>query len=128
MSRNAHLQREQLPEQWTRAFTSATLIGGGAIGGIIGTSLFRAKDSPDYRPGILTCLLANALMIAIIGVLTLRFMGENKKARNEGRLTRGWRDSCILINTCVTTWVRDFRGSVMLFIGARVHVLVSNQR
>jgi len=75
--------------QWKRAFTSATLIGGGAIGGIIGTSVFRAKDAPGYRPGILTCLLANALMIVIIGILSLRFSRANKRARTEGKANEG---------------------------------------
>jgi hypothetical protein len=45
-------QANNVRGQWKRALTSATLIGGGAIGGIIGTTVFRAKDAPGYRPGI----------------------------------------------------------------------------
>ena len=75
--------------QWKRAFTSATLIGGGAIGGIIGTSVFRAKDAPGYRPGMLACLLANALIIVIVGILSLKFWKANKRANAGGKIIAG---------------------------------------
>jgi hypothetical protein len=79
-------QANNVRGQWKRAFTSATLIGGGAIGGIIGTSVFRAKDAPGYRPGILTCLLANALIIVIVGILSLKFWRANKRAAAGGKI------------------------------------------
>jgi len=82
-------QANNVRGQWKRAFTSATLIGGGAIGGIIGTSVFRAKDSPGYRPGILTCLLANALMIAIVAWLSFKFWRANKRVRAGGKRIEG---------------------------------------
>ncbi len=34
-----------------RAFASAITIGGGGIGGIIASTVFRSKDAPGYRPG-----------------------------------------------------------------------------
>ncbi len=34
-----------------RAFATAITIGGGAVGGIIAATVFRAKDAPKYRPG-----------------------------------------------------------------------------
>lgn len=79
-------QANNVRGQWKRALTSATLIGGGAIGGIIGTTVFRAKDAPDYVPGILTCLIANALIILIVALLTLKFWRANKRARNGGKV------------------------------------------
>jgi hypothetical protein len=78
-------QANNVRGQWKRAFTSATLIGGGAIGGIIGTSVFRAKDAPGYRPGMLTCLLANALIIVIVGLLTIKFYRANQRVRAGGK-------------------------------------------
>jgi len=78
-------QANNVRGQWKRAFTSATLIGGGAIGGIIGTSVFREQDAPGYRPGILTCLLANALMIVIVAFLTIKFSRANQRVRACGK-------------------------------------------
>ncbi|TVY51137.1 MFS transporter prlL [Lachnellula cervina] len=78
-------QANNVRGQWKRAFTSATLIGGGAIGGIIGTSVFRAQDSPGYRPGILTCLIANALIIAIVAALSFKFYRANKRVDAGGK-------------------------------------------
>jgi len=60
------------------------LVGFGGIGGIIGSTVFREKDSPAYRPGIEACLIANGLIIIIVALMTLRFRSENKKAE-EGR-------------------------------------------
>jgi hypothetical protein len=72
-------QSNNIRGQWKRAFTSATLIGGGAIGGIIGTSVFRPKDAPGYKPGILACLLAQVLTIVVVAVLSLKFHLANKR-------------------------------------------------
>lgn len=47
--------------------------------------MFRAKDAPGYRPGILTCLLANALMICIVGLLSLKFYRANYRVRAGGK-------------------------------------------
>ncbi|KAE8454444.1 hypothetical protein EG329_000066 [Mollisiaceae sp. DMI_Dod_QoI] len=82
-------QANNVRGQWKRALTSATLIGGGAIGGIIGTTVFRAKDAPNYRPGILTCLLANALMIVIVAALTFKFWRANKRVKAGGKMIEG---------------------------------------
>ncbi|KAG5219528.1 MFS substrate transporter [Salix suchowensis] len=34
-----------------RAFASAIAIGGGGVGGIVASTVFRSKDAPGYRPG-----------------------------------------------------------------------------
>jgi MFS family permease len=78
-------QSNNIRGQWKRAFTSATLIGGGAIGGIIGTSVFRPADSPGYRPGILACLLAQVLTIVVVGLLSLKFHLANKRVDAGGK-------------------------------------------
>lgn len=83
-------QSNNIRGQWKRAFTSATLIGGGAIGGIIGTSVFRPVDSPSYRPGILACLIANVLMIIIVLLLSLKFYRANKRVDAGGKQIEGY--------------------------------------
>jgi len=82
-------QANNVRGQWKRALTSATLIGGGAIGGIIGTSVFRAKDAPGYRPGILACLLAQVLTIVVVALLSLKFWRANKRVDAGGKLIEG---------------------------------------
>lgn len=82
-------QANNIRGQWKRALTSATLIGGGAIGGIIGTTAFRAKDAPNYKPGILACLIANALTIVVVAGLTLKFWQANKRAQAGGKVIEG---------------------------------------
>ena len=44
--------------QWKRALASATLVGAGGIGGIVGTTVFRQEDKPEYRPGMYATILA----------------------------------------------------------------------
>ncbi|KAL4986010.1 major facilitator superfamily domain-containing protein [Aspergillus falconensis] len=82
-------QSNNIRGQWKRALTSATLIGGGSIGGILGTTVFRAQDAPDYRPGLLTTILANAVMVLIVGVLTMKFYRANKRVDAGGKPIEG---------------------------------------
>ncbi|KAL6253261.1 hypothetical protein RBB50_000984 [Rhinocladiella similis] len=82
-------QGNNIRGQWKRALTSATLVGGGSIGGIIGTTVFRAQDAPNYRPGILTCLIANALIVLIVAWLSWKFNRANKRAMNGGKVIEG---------------------------------------
>ncbi|KAL4812949.1 major facilitator superfamily domain-containing protein [Aspergillus spinulosporus] len=82
-------QSNNIRGQWKRALTSATLIGGGSIGGILGTTVFRAQDTPNYRPGLLTTMLANAIMILIVGALTLKFYRANKRVDAGGKPVEG---------------------------------------
>ncbi|KAI9372451.1 major facilitator superfamily domain-containing protein [Aspergillus egyptiacus] len=82
-------QSNNIRGQWKRALTSATLIGGGSIGGILGTTVFRAQDAPDYQPGLLTTMIANAVIIIIVGVLTLKFHRANKRVDAGGKAIEG---------------------------------------
>ncbi|EXJ65767.1 uncharacterized protein A1O5_11008 [Cladophialophora psammophila CBS 110553] len=65
---------------WKRAFSSATLIAFGGIGGIIASTAYRAQDAPGYRPGIWTSFSLNCLNICIVGILTVYFRHCNRKA------------------------------------------------
>ncbi|KAL4966538.1 major facilitator superfamily domain-containing protein [Aspergillus stella-maris] len=82
-------QSNNIRGQWKRALTSATLIGGGSIGGILGTTVFRAQDAPDYIPGLLTTMLANAIIIVLVGALTLKFHRANKRVDAGGKAIEG---------------------------------------
>jgi MFS family permease len=73
-------QANNIRGQWKRAFCSATLVGFGAIGGIVGSTVFRSKDSPGYVPGISVALGAQALICIVVLVLTLEFRRQNAKA------------------------------------------------
>lgn len=69
--------------------TSATLVGGGSIGGIIGTTVFRAQDAPNYRPGMLATLIANALIVLIVIALSFKFHQANKRVDAGGKPIEG---------------------------------------
>lgn len=45
-------QANNVRGQWTRAFSSATLVGMGGLGGIVSSLVFRDQDAPEYRPGM----------------------------------------------------------------------------
>lgn len=72
-------QANNIRGQWKRAFCSATLVGFGGIGGIIGSTIFRGQDSPTYRPGIMGTMTANGLSILIVLALSLKFWRANKR-------------------------------------------------
>lgn len=45
-------QANNVRGQWTRALSSATLVGFGGIGGIASSLVFRSQDAPGYKPGM----------------------------------------------------------------------------
>jgi len=49
-------QANNVRGQWPRAFSSATLVGFGGVGGIVSSLVFRSQDSPTYRPGMYTTI------------------------------------------------------------------------
>jgi MFS family permease len=82
-------QANNIRGQWKRALCSATLVGAGGIGGIIGSTVFREVDAPNYHPGIMTCMIANALVIVITGLLSLKFWRANKRVDAGGKPIEG---------------------------------------
>lgn len=82
-------QANNIRGQWKRALCSATLVGAGGIGGIIGSTVFREQDAPKYGPGIMTCMIANGLVIVITLLLTLKFHRANKRADGGGKAIEG---------------------------------------
>ncbi|PHH63185.1 hypothetical protein CDD81_6236 [Ophiocordyceps australis] len=63
------MQANNVRGQWKRAFTSATLIGSGGVGGIAGSLIFRAQDKASgYRMGMyicLGCLIVNLVLMVL---------------------------------------------------------------
>jgi hypothetical protein len=48
-----------------RSVASALVIGFGGVGGIFATTVFRQKDYPRYRPGILAVVACQIMIIVI---------------------------------------------------------------
>ncbi|KAG9241273.1 major facilitator superfamily domain-containing protein [Calycina marina] len=82
-------QANNIRGQWKRALCSAILVGFGGIGGIIGSTVFREEDAPKYAPGIMTCLIANGLVILITSALSWKFHRANKRAEAGGKIIEG---------------------------------------
>ncbi|KAF3403250.1 hypothetical protein DPV78_003751 [Talaromyces pinophilus] len=73
-------QANNIRGQWKRAFCSASLIGLGGTGGIVGSLVFRSQDAPTYLPGIYACLTANGLIAVVITVVLVYFTARNRQA------------------------------------------------
>jgi len=73
-------QANNIRGHWKRAFCSATLVGMGGVGGIIGSLVFRSQDSPSYHPGLWACIASQLIILVIVALLDLYFYVQNKKA------------------------------------------------
>lgn len=73
-------QANNIRGQWKRAFCSATLVGFGAFGGIVGSTVFRSEDRPGYVPGISVAIGSQVLICIIVAVLTFDIRRMNRKA------------------------------------------------
>jgi len=83
-------QANNIRGQWKRAFCSATLVGMGGVGGIVGSTVFRAQDAPTYVPGLSVAIGSQVIILFLVGVLTLEFVRQNQKAdRGEKVLEQG---------------------------------------
>ncbi|KAI7542764.1 retrograde regulation protein 2, partial [Hortaea werneckii] len=82
-------QANNIRGQWKRALASATLVGAGGIGGIVGTTVFRQEDKPEYRPGMYATILASCLVVVISLLLSLKFHRANKRAAAGGKIIEG---------------------------------------
>ncbi|KAH9881011.1 hypothetical protein J1614_001504 [Plenodomus biglobosus] len=82
-------QANNIRGQWKRALCSATLVGAGGLGGIIGGTVFRTQDAPSYRPGIIACMIAGAMIIILTCLLNMKFWLANKRANAGGKIIEG---------------------------------------
>jgi hypothetical protein len=65
------------------------LVGAGGVGGIIGSTVFRTQDAPEYGPGILTTMISSGLVIVITGLLSIKFHLANKRVERGGKPIEG---------------------------------------
>ncbi|KAF4548224.1 High-affinity nicotinic acid transporter-like protein 2 [Elsinoe fawcettii] len=82
-------QANNIRGQWKRALCSATLVGAGGIGGIIGSTVFREQDKPHYHPGMMATMIASALIIVISLLLDLKFIRANRRVDAGGKPIEG---------------------------------------
>ncbi|KAF2012737.1 MFS general substrate transporter [Aaosphaeria arxii CBS 175.79] len=82
-------QANNIRGHWKRAFCSATLVGFGGIGGVAGSLIFRTQDRPHYRPGVYAGIACNLLVVILIGVNTVYFRRENRKADRGEKVLEG---------------------------------------
>ncbi|CZR64447.1 probable permease of the major facilitator superfamily [Phialocephala subalpina] len=82
-------QANNIRGQWKRALCSATLVGFGGIGGIVGSTVFRDQDAPKYGPGIMTVMIANGLILVITALLSVKFHLANKRVDRGGKPIEG---------------------------------------
>jgi len=73
-------QANNIRGHWKRAFASASLVGFGGIGGIIGSLIFRSQDAPQYHPGLWGCIASQLVVIVVVGLLSIKFHLANKRA------------------------------------------------
>ncbi|KAI9372760.1 major facilitator superfamily domain-containing protein [Aspergillus egyptiacus] len=82
-------QANNIRGQWTRALSSATLVGFGGIGGIAGSLVFREQDKPGYRPGIYCAIACNLLLMLIVVINSIYFRYANRKADRGEKMIEG---------------------------------------
>ncbi|KEY80023.1 phthalate transporter [Aspergillus fumigatus] len=85
-------QANNVRGQWTRALSSATLVGFGGIGGILSSLVFRSQDAPGYRPGMWTTIGCNLLILVIVAAMSVWFRICNKQADRGQRIIEGSAD------------------------------------
>ncbi|KAK6385549.1 hypothetical protein LTS17_001117 [Exophiala oligosperma] len=77
------------PTRIKRNVVSGVQMSLGAIGGIIGSTVFRSQDAPTYTPGIST-VIGCTFAIALLGLLLAAdYRRLNKAHREQGRVLEG---------------------------------------
>lgn len=59
-------QANNIRGQWKHSFCSASVIGSGGVGGIIGSLIFRSQDAPRYLPGLYACIVWVPRLLAVV--------------------------------------------------------------
>ena len=72
-----------------RNLTSAIIIGFGVTGGIIGSTIFRAQDAPNYIPGIYTTIAMTVFNLIATVCLGCYYILLNRKAVRNGEVIGG---------------------------------------
>jgi MFS family permease len=75
--------------QSKRAVSTAIIVAFGGIGGIFGSTVYRERDSPSYRPGLWATIACQILTITLCCILTVVYRRRNKEAREKGVILEG---------------------------------------
>lgn len=89
---NLTWQANNVRGQWKRAYISALNIAMAGMGGVMGGTVFRGQDAPDYLPGIIACMVCGGLMVAIAVAMTWHFHRSNKRADRGEMVIEGLED------------------------------------
>lgn len=77
-----------------RLLVSALNITGGALGGIIGSTIFKSRDAPLYAPGLHTVVGLQVAMIVMTASSMAVFWQRNRRADANNEIINGvagWR-------------------------------------
>jgi len=72
-----------------RAVSAGILIACGAVGGIIGSLIFRGQDAPSYGPGIYTTLGFTVYNVCALSFMIWIYSRRNKAADRNGTDIQG---------------------------------------
>lgn len=72
-------QANNVVGQWKRAFSSASIVGLGTVGGVVAPFGFRDEDAPGYYPGLYMCFAAISLGIVSVCTTSVYMYLQNKK-------------------------------------------------
>ena len=110
-------QSNNIRRQWKQAFTSAKLVRGGAISGIMGPSVSWPVDAPGYHPSILACLLFQALACVLSNSSASNFTAQRREwmlAGSRSSITLAssisFKLECVVWGWCVIKLICLFRG------------------
>lgn len=72
------------PKRTKRSVSSGMQLSWGAIGGIIGSTVFRSQDAPDYTPGVIVVLCITFVLMAVTCAMDLHFRHLNRLHKGMG--------------------------------------------
>ncbi|KAI4191827.1 MAG: hypothetical protein LQ348_003403 [Seirophora lacunosa] len=115
-------QANNIRGQWKRAFCSATLVGMGALGGIVGSTVFRSQDSPTYIPGLSVAMGSQVVILLTVAALTMTFKTNNKKADRGEKILE---DSPSFRYGAVDIYIQDFMSPSTIHNARRIYKIAS---
>ncbi|EXJ71206.1 uncharacterized protein A1O5_06200 [Cladophialophora psammophila CBS 110553] len=77
------------PTRTKRSLISGLQLTLGAVGGIIGSTVFRSQDAPSYTPGVIVVLCCTVGIIGLSLLLAWHFHLQNRLHKETGRILEG---------------------------------------
>lgn len=82
-------QHNNIVGDMKRALATAILVGGGGCGGIIAANSFRQQDAPNYTPGMIMSISAQALTVLLVIKNLFLFTRWNRETAEGKRIIEG---------------------------------------